>query len=816
MAKKTKGRDLSGLTVHMIGNAHIDPVWQWRWEEGRQEVLDTCRAAVERIIDTPGFVFCRSSAVTYQWIEETDPELFDEIKRWVARGRWCVVNGWWVQPDCNIPGGESLVRQGLYGQRYFLERFGVAAKTGYNVDTFGHAGTLPQILSKQGMDQYCFFRPDPGEKELPSPVFWWEGVDGTRVLTARMPGHYCTWSQEIEEQILAAAEGTPKGLKESMCFYGVGNHGGGPTKANIASIQQVDAAAEKPQAVFSSPDAYFDAIREKAGKLPVVAEELQYHSRGCYTAVSAIKQHNRRAENMLMQAEKLSCLAGHLVGLQYPADDLEYAWKQVLFNQFHDIMAGTSIRPACDDAIAEYEEAEMLAGRAIRSAIARISSQVDTTGAGRPIVVYNPLSWERTEVVQTEVTWPNHDDAVHIVDETGEPVACQVTHTNISGRGSTIGVAFVAETPSCGYRVYRMVQGVGPKQDSEFQAGPTLLESDLYRLEFDAETGHMTRLVDKSSGNDLLAAPANVPMVMADRSDTWSHGIESFRDEIGCFKGSGGVDVVEVGPVRATVRVEMEWGDSVLVQEISLYRGVPRIDVALSVDYHGQHEMLKIAFPTALSDCTATYETPYGHVTRAASGAEEPAQKWADVSGELPSGTRAGLAVLNDGRYGYDICGGELRLSILRTPIYCFHDPAQTDACQRYEYTDQGIQGLTYSLAPHSGDWREAGIVRQAQEVNHPCLVREEPAHEGRLSRAFSLIQIDSPTIIAEVVKKCEDGPGLVVRMYETAGKATHARVAIAGEGAMDVEFGPCEIKTLLVLEGEAQQVNLLELPAEG
>ena len=878
MPKKPKPKDLSRYTVHMIGNAHIDPVWQWRWEEGRQEVLDTCRAAVERIKDTPGFIFCRSSAATYAWIEETDPELFAEIKRWVARGRWCVVNGWWVQPDCNVPCGEALVRQGLYGQRYFLEKFGVAARTGYNVDTFGHATTLPQILTKQGMDQYCFFRPDPNEKELPSNLFWWEGPDGSRVLAARMPGHYGAWGDEIEQRIYEAAEQTAKGLRDTMSFYGVGNHGGGPTLANIESIRKVDADPKGPQAIFSSPDQFFDVIRDKAAKLPVVAEELQYHSRGCYTAVSALKQHNRRSENLLLQAEKLSCLAGHLTGLEYPAADLECAWKRVLFNQFHDILAGTSIRPACDDAICEYEEAETLAARAIRNATTRISSRINTSGEGRPIVVYNTLSWKRKDVVEVEVSWPNHDDAVRLVDECGKPVPFQVTHTNISGRGTTISLVFLAEVPACGYRTYRLLQGalggaargdvVGgaarghavrgrgrptaparptsgddatislgrPLLDltNPFLAGPTFIESNLYRLEFDPEAGYITRLLDKRSGNDLLAGPANVPIVIDDPSDTWSHGVDSFRDDIGRFEADLGIEVVEVGPVRARVLVEMTYGDSTLIQDIRLYRDVPRIDVRLTVDYHGRHEFLKIAFPTTvgptvLSGATvaptplpalnntegsgpvATFEVPYGHVTRPATGNEEPAQKWADVSGALEDGTELGLAVLNDAKYGYDICGGELRLSALRTPIYCFHEPAQGDPRRRYEFVDQGIQSFTYSLLPHTGDWREGDVVRQAQQLNHPCLAREEPAHAGVLESAISFAGVEAQNVIIEAIKRHEDGEGYILRAYETHGEATATNLTFARGKPIALDFAPYEIKTLLVTDGKAREVDMLE-----
>ena len=589
----------------------------------------------------------------------------------------------------------------------------------------------------------------------------------------------------------------------------MGNHGGGPTKANIASILRVNAEKGKPAAIFSSPDAFFDAVRPKAGKLPVVAEELQYHSRGCYTAVSSIKQHNRIAENMLLQAEKLSTMATRLLGMEYPAADLEYGWKRVLFNQFHDIMAGTSIRPACDDAVDEYLEAEALAQRAARRSMGRLSAQLNVPGEGRPVVVYNTLSWERTEVVEAEVSWINHDDSVHMVDEAGNQVPFQVLHTNISGRGTTVRVAFEAAVPACGYRAYRMLQGPGEPVCSPFSVGPTFVESDVLRLELDADSGYLTRLLHKPSGADLLAGPANVPLVMSDPSDTWSHGVPSFRDEIGRF-GGGAVEVVEAGPVRVRLMVTSEWGPSTLVQDIRISRGSPRVDVVLTVDYHGEHEFLKLAFPTELSDVTATYEAAYGFAVRAANGTEEPAQKWADVSGTLPSGSRAGLAVLNDAKYGYDVLEGELRLSVLRTPIYCFHDPAVVDARKRYEFTDQGVQRFTYALLPHGGDWREGDVVRQAQQVNQPCLVREEPAHKGKLAACYSFASAEGSVII-EVVKRHEDGDAVVLRAYETAGRETLSELKLAGVSLGTLQFRPCEIKTLVVDSDGVREVNLLE-----
>lgn len=807
--------DLSRYTVHMIGNAHIDPVWQWRWEEGRQEVLDTCRAAIDRILDTPGFIFCRSSAASYAWIEETDPELFAEIKRWVARGRWCVVNGWWEQPDCNVPGGEALVRQGLYGQRYFHSRFGVMAQTGWNVDTFGHAATLPQILRKQRLGSYCFFRPDPGEKQLPSALFWWQSPDGSRVLAARAPGHYCTWADEIGQRILDAVSQTPKGLHDVMCFYGVGNHGGGPTKANIASILQVQADPKGPDAIFSTPDLYFEKVAQRADKLPIVAEELQYHSRGCYTAVSAIKQHNRLSENLLLQAEKLAVLANQLTDLQYPAEALQAAWKGVLFNQFHDILAGTSIRPACDDAIEDYREAETTATKIARRAMTRVSAAINTAGPGRPIVVYNTLSWRRTEVVETEVTWPNQDDRVRMVDDAGEPIPFQLLHSTISGRGMTLGVAFLAEVPACGYRTYRMVpatmEAETPETSSPFSFGTSYLQTPLYRVEFDAETGYLTRLLDRRTGKDLLAGPANVPVVIDDPSDTWSHGVPAFREEIGRFRAVRPPQIVEAGPVRARMIVEMAHGDSRLRQDIRFYAAVPRIDVRLWVDYHGHHEFLKLDFPTGLEEPEATYEVPYGYVTRQPTGNEEPAQRWADVSGTLAEGVQAGLAVLNDAKYGYDVCEGQLRLSVLRTPIYCFHDPAKVDPRRRYEFTDQGVQEFTYALLPHAGDWREGDVVRQGQQLNHPCLLREEPAHSGALPPAASLAEIEAPNVILEVLKQQEDGRGWCLRAYETTGAETETSLRFGPDALYPLHFGPCEIKTLVLEDRKLVETDMLE-----
>src|SRR5690349_16795403 len=319
--------------LYMIGNAHIDPVWLWPWQEGFHEVKASFRSALDRMKEYPDFKFVSSSAAFYEWVENSDPAMFAEIKQRVAEGRWQIVGGWWIQPDCNIPGGESFVRHSLYAQRYFQEKFGVMAKVGYNVDSFGHNSTIPQILKKSGMDYYVFMRPGPHEKGLPNRLFWWESDDGSRVLAFRIPFEYCTWGKELSQHIARSANELKAPFDDLMCFYGVGNHGGGPTKENIESIQKLNDDPTYPTLVFSQPEQYFADMLAKNLPIPVVHDDLQHHASGCYAAHSGVKQWNRQAENLLIAAEKFSAIAECVTRQPY-ACDLAEAWKRVLFNQF--------------------------------------------------------------------------------------------------------------------------------------------------------------------------------------------------------------------------------------------------------------------------------------------------------------------------------------------------------------------------------------------------------------------------------------------------------------------------------------------------
>ena len=816
---KREGADQKHV-LHLIGNAHIDPVWMWRVEEGRQEVIDTCRAALERIEDTPGFIFCRSSAAVFEWLRDHQPELLLKIAEQVAAGRWALVGGWWVQPDCNIPCGESLVRQALYGKRLLEELFGVEVRAGYNVDTFGHAGSLPQILSKCGLDYYVFFRPGPHEKELPATVFWWQSADGSRVLASRPPGHYGTGPEEIEERIRECADGVIAELGHGMCFYGVGNHGGGPTKQNLACIARLSEDPELPRLEFSTPERFFDAVRDRADCLPVVADDLQHHARGCYSAVSHIKKGNRKAEIALLQAEKLAACAAELADMPYPRKRLTRGWKHVLFNQFHDILAGTSVRPACERTREDHGEA-LRAGRVtIQRVMSHVGARTRTAGPGWPVILWNSVSWPRDGVAETEVVWPRPDTELKVVNAAGREVPAQTLELVGSGRGYIARVAFRAQVPALGYSVCRVVSGTPSEDASAVRATPNVLENEHLRVTIDAETGWLAGIWDKDHGVEALGDAGDVAVVLADDSDTWSHGVDSFRDEIGAAMISGLPEVVEAGPVRAKVRVWSRWADSVIERELSLCQGSRVLRVDMTVDWQEKHQMLKVAFPLAIDRPTATYEIPYGTVVRATNGEEEPGQKWIDVTGTASAGSdsrRYGVSLLNDCKHAFDVMGSELRMTVLRSPIYAFHDPRQREPGRRYDYTDQGVQTLTYAVVPHAGTWKQAGIPRAAWELNSPLGAWEEPAHDGPLPDRLSFLELRCRNAIAEVVKRAEDDDDLVVRCYETDGRKGRGNLCLQGKSVAQLSFDPFEIKTLKLSRTargwRATEVDMLERP---
>lgn len=815
--------DPDNVTLHLIGNAHLDPVWLWRWQEGFAETKATFRSALDRMTETHDFIFTCAAAAVYEWVEHNDPKMFAEIRRRVREGRWVVAGGWWIQPDCNIPSGESFVRQGLYAQRYFKQKLGVRARMGYCVDSFGHAATLPKLLRGCGLEGYVWMRPDLHENDaIPWPVFWWDSSDGSRVLSMRIMTPYSTTTvDELEQRFEAIPHEhmKPPLTTQAMCFYGVGNHGGGPTKAQLAAIEAWRKADRKPELIYSSPNAFHDVVVGTGKRLPVYRGELQHHASGCYAAVSMIKALNRRAEESLLAAERWASVARMTLKRDAPTDALARAWKHVLFNQFHDIMAGTSVEEAYVDARDQMGAALHEAAYALNDAQQAVSWNVDTRGEGTPLFVFNNQPRPFTGVVETEdIGIDITTGRRYVASNDGTPIPFQPIDPHVRERKHR-AVAFV-DVPALGHRLLRIRDGKPmPPQEllgeravvatvTRPKAGPWLMENDRLRVEIDRKGFVQVR--DKVGGRNVFAELAGTPLVIEDKSDTWSHGVFRFDNVIGRFKATS-VRLIEPGPVRARIRVKACYEGSELVLDYLLGAGEGHVEIRGEIDWRDAWKVVKLAWPASVKTDTCTAEIPYGTIERPADGDEEPMQQWVDVSDE-----RGGLTVANNNRYSHSVHGGEIRITLLRSPAYAFHDPHPIDYEGDNRITDRGPQAFRLALIPHQGSWRKANVQAVARQLNMPPNVLIETYHRGKLPAVLEVVRCDKPGVEVGVIKQAEDGKALIVRACEWHGRKTKARIELPVTGrAWTTTLKAGEVKTFLVPDRKAakvREVSMLEI----
>jgi len=809
--------DAGRFRFHMIGNAHIDPVWLWPWPEGMSVVHSTFRSALDRMVETPEVRFTASSAQFYEWVAENDPQMLEEIRHRVDEGRWDIVGGWWVEPDINLPSGEALVRQGLYGQLLFRKLFGRTAKVAFNPDSFGHAGTLPQILRLQGMENYVFMRPQPHEKTLPADLFWWRGPDESAVLTYRIPISYHD-EERADKRLKAIIANFHEPVHELMAFYGMGDHGGGPSRENIRSILEIRNEVGAPAILFSTPDLYFAEIRKgERLNLPVIQDDLQMHAVGCYTAESEMKKNNRMAEILLTTGEKLASLGSLLASFSYPKDDLASAWKKVLFLQFHDSLAGTSLpEHYWVTARQGYGYAMEVANQAIYRSAQKIAWQIPAEDPNSDyLVVFNPHAWNA--VLDTEYDLDPLDDKPDMAenrsvleDETGASFEHQwVQATTVHARQR---LAFRAPLPAFGYRQFRvrLVQGAA-NPSTRIRVGNRKLENEHLQVVF-GDDGIV--LFDKDSGQQVFVPGTHGAraVVLDDPDDTWSHNVREYSKEIGAFAKSS-YRVREEGPLRGRVRVTSTYGQSSLEIDWVLYAGSRNLEARVALDWHEHLKMLKFSFPVYIEDPVPTCEVPYGHIVRPSDGREVPGQRWLDVTGK-GGGREYVFTVINDAKYGYSIRGSDLRISAARGAAYAQHIPDGLVPDGVYIWQDQGLQEFRMLLVPHPGTWQDAGVVRLAEEFTTPVLVIYQGIHRGQRPGSASFLSVDAPNIVVSVVKIAEQGGDLIVRCYETAGLPTQATLDLGlVHRRWSGSFRPSEIKTLRVPTGtgEIREVNVLE-----
>ena len=807
--------DAASLKLRMIGNAHVDAPWLWPLSEADAVVHSTFRSALDRMKEDPELTMTTSSSQFYEWIEASDPAMLNEIRQHVKSGRWNLVGGWWVEPDVNVPSGESLIRQGLYGQRTLERLFGRRADVGYNPDSFGHNGNVPQILKLQGMPYYVFMRPNALEKpDIRQNLFEWQGIDGTRALTYRIPLFYDDPGdvRSHMHRTVAALAGQPE--RTDMEFFGIGDHGGGPTKENMRSIREIQKEAGAPHIFYSTPDRYF---AEVAPHLPadiqVYSGDLQHHSVGTYTAGSARKKLNRKAEAALETAEKFSAVGSFAWGAAYPKSDFTKAWERVLLLQFHDSMAGTTL-PEHEETIRDgFGRATDIANDALLASLQRLAWQIPTTDPdSKYIVVFNPHAWAAKLNVEYDLGW-EPDTPAQVENEAGLPVPFQwIDPTSVVNHRQRLVAA--VEVPGLGYRQVRIrkAAAVAPPQPDAPRAKDHALENEHLRLTFGPGNG--VDLFDKDTGHQVFTGTQSGlrAVVLDDNNDTWAHQVHAYDKELGEFVRTG-VKVLEDGPLRARVRETRRYESSTLTLDWMLYARSNAVELRVVLDWHEHLKLLKFSFPVAVRGPQATYEVAYGAMQRDNKGLEDPGQRWVDVTG-TQAGAPFGLAVLNDAKYGYSIKGSDLRVSVARSAVYANHEPRELKPGVDYAWMDQGLQTFQMKLIPHAGSWQQAGLARAAEELVTETPIIYQGIHPGTRKGADSFLTTDAANVIVEAVKQSEDGEDVIVRSYETAGLPGKATFNFRFAGTTWTgSYRPFEIKTLRIdhRTHAVSEVNALE-----
>ncbi|MCL4514717.1 MAG: discoidin domain-containing protein [Firmicutes bacterium] len=781
-------------TAYMAGNSHIDAAWLWPMTETVGVVRNTFNSQLKLLDNNPDFRFTQSSSLYYQWMKEYYPALFDGIKGKVAGGQWEIVGGQVIEPDLNITSGESLVRQTLYGKRYFRDEFGVDVKIGYVPDVFGFTYALPQILKKSGIDYFVTTKLNWNDTNpFPHEYFKWKGLDGSELVTYKPRYDYPT---TFNRDRINATLYKPDllGIKSALALYGTGDHGGGPTQDNLNRLRIYGSDPAMPNVNLKRIDEYFADTAALTGKLPVWDNEmyLEYH-RGTYTTQAAIKKYNRLGEIRAEEAEKFASVASWLGAIAYPYDKITKAWGRITTNQFHDILPGSSIHSVYVEAWDDAELALNYLNASLDNALEGILSRVDTEGHGAPVVVFNPLSFARNSLVETEAAFPTKPASVRVYDPAGLEVPVQVESISDTAP-AVVKLVFVADdVPSLGYKVYRIVPGNGRGSYSTgLSAGSYTMENNRYRVEISSATGNISRIYDKINVREVLSGEGNVLQIYEDTPrnyDAWNVDRDDMSAVPTELNKPTSISLVEAGPVRAVYRVKKTWSGSAFYQDITLYSEIDRIDVKMTVDWNESHKLLKVAFPLSVNPPKATYEIAYGAVERSttrdnsfdAARFEVPGHRWADLSEN-----GYGVSILNDSKYGWDALNNRIRLTLLRAPKS--PDPN----------ADMGHHEFTYSIYPHGGDWKAANTVRKGYELNYPLIALSAMPHAGSLPASFSFVSVDQPNVVISVVKKSEESASndLIVRMYETQGKEkTTAHLTFAAK------------------VNAAKEVNLLEDP---
>jgi alpha-mannosidase len=792
---------LQQATLHLTGNSHIDAAWLWPWTEAVDVVKRTFSTALQLMNEYPDYTYTQSAAQYNAWIADKYPQMNEQIKQRIKEGRWEIVGGMWVEPDLNMPDGEAQVRSILVGKRWFLKEYGVDVRIGWNPDSFGYTWQLPQIYKRSGIDYFVTQKTAWNDtNQFPFKLFWWESPDGSKVLTY-FPHDYSNNNLNpvrLSGDLKVARQNIP-GLTEMMDLYGIGDHGGGPTRAVLdEGLHWMQSDRVVPKMQFGTAQSYFTSLENTLvtdpriwdydsiakgyiapissgdGKvaIPIWNSELyfEYH-RGVMTTQANQKRNMRDSEEQAINAEKFASLAW-LEGKPYPGDALTEVWKKITFNDFHDTAAGSGIGIIYKEAQQDYDQVRWATNEISQQAVKTLAADINTEVAvGVPVLILNPLAWDRSGPVTVDVQLPTAGvGSVSVLDAANRVVPSQVLESDTKTNSYRLLIA-ANNVPSLGYKVLHVIRGAKPFA-SDLNAEGLTLENSTLKVTVDKLTGCIASLYDKKTKFETLAPGAcgNQLQTFKDlpkEYDAWNIDPGTLDHFISIDKADS-VELSEKGPLHSAIRVTRTWQSSKFVQEITLDAGADQVEVVNDIDWHETHVLLKAAFPLAATNNKATYEVPYGSIQRPTTRNysweqaqfEVPVLRWADLGDG-----QHGFSLLNNSKYGYDDKDNVLRISLLRSPTW--PDPE----------ADRGHHHFTYALYPHGGDWKQALTVRHGYEYNYRLQAAQVQSHIGSLPAKYSYVTVKPENVVLTALKKAEDTNGLIFRVYEWAGKSSDVEI---------------------------------------
>jgi len=748
-----------------IGHTHIDVAWWWTVAQTREKVARSFATVLKLMDEYPDYKFMSSQPQLYVFLKERYPELYAKIKERIKEGRWEPEGGMWLEADCNLTSGESLVRQFMYGKRFFKEEFGVDNRVLWLPDVFGYSGALPQIMKKCGIDYFMTTKLSWNQfNKVPNDTLLWEGIDGSSVLThfistlgvgQSTDRFFTTYNGMLHPDAIMGGWERYQNKEmnnDILISYGYGDGGGGPTREMLETGERMQKGIKGvPKVRQAFAGQYFRELDERvkdSKHLSTWTGEFyfEYH-RGTYTSMARNKRANRKSELMLMDLELISLLAESR-GVAYPEKELESMWKTVLLNQFHDILPGSSIHEVYEVTKKEYEEINCKGTQLLAERVAALTNRSDA------VTVYNTLGFNRSDIVTLADC-----DAEALADEAGNTYPVQKTADG--------AVVYLNGLPSKGWKTFTVAKV--PATKSPFEISGNIVETPFYIVKFD-ENGNITSLFDKENRREVAQQGKclNQLRVFEDKPiyyDNWDIDIfynEKYWDvdEKSCMNWT------ENGPVEAVLEIERPYSKSLIRQKIHFYADTRRIDFETYADWHESQHLMKVLFPCDVHTDEATFDIQFGNVTRKThtntswdmARFESCGHKWADVS---EGGY--GVAVLNDCKYGHSAHEGQIDLTLIKSGI----EPNAT--------TDQEEHFFTYSLYPHAGAWKQSDVPQQAFNLNQPAFA----VKGGKAGETFSLAAADQSNVVLETVKKAENGDGVILRFYENRNMRTNTTITL-------------------------------------